>query len=171
MTSAVVVGRASLLALLVVCTAGAAEIDVDSLRLQWLDGFTTTTGATPFELTGPGGAVVLVSVFRLDPAPAESAAERLEKLVAFGERRLMALAPAASTTPVPFARESLPDGSVLLSVGFETRDPFAPDFLLQYLVVPATADRLGFVTIEGDGDVRFERHLYRPVFETVQWLP
>ena len=72
---------------------------------------------------------------------------------------------------MPFARESLPDGSVLLSVGFETRDPFAPDFLLQYLVVPATADRLGFVTIEGDGDVRFERHLYRPVFETVQWLP
>lgn len=165
--------RACLLALMLLAAsaARAVEISVDSLRLQWLDGFTASSGETPLQLTGPDGAMVLVSVFRIEKASAELSSERLETMVAFGERRLMEQAPAASTTPVPLAREALPDGSVLLSVGFETRDPFAADFLLKYLVVSLAGDRLGFVTIEGDGDVRFEKHVYRPLFESVRWLP
>lgn len=159
------------LALLVAPVTGAVEIGVGSLRLQWPEGFTTTSGEGPLQLIGPDGAVVLVSVFRIEKASDDAPADRLAKMVAFGERRLMEEAPAASTTPVPLARQTLPDGSVLLFVGFETRDPFAPDFLLKFLVVAAAGDRLGFVTIEGDGDVRFEKHVYRPIFESVRWLP
>jgi len=154
------------------CTAAfAGEVRFGSAQLDWPDGYTVTSTKSPFELTGPSGEKVLVTVMRPGKElPAESAASEQEKLANGVEGHLRTQASKAGKVTLPLQRSPLPDGSLLLYIGSETSSLFSSGFFLQYLVVSPTG-RLGFFTAEGKGAVEEQHGRFLPVISTVKWLP
>lgn len=160
---------ASLIASLAVFAlqAQAAEIRFGSLSLDWPAGYTVKSTKPPFELAGPQGATVLVTVLRPGPS-ATGSPEALAKLQATVERMLTEQARKAGKIVVPLATQTLPDGTQLLSVGSETSGLFKSGYLLQYALL-ARSGPLALLTFEGKGDAAAEHAGVKGLFASVQW--
>ena len=144
------------------------ETRFGSLRVLWPQGFSLKSAQPPFELSGPAGAKVLVSVFRMDQRAPDKPLPSQNDLSASGERMLQANAEKAGTLVLPLQRTFLPDGSVLLFAGSSTGSLLSTGYFLQYALV-SPHSRLAYITVEGKGDVRVEHPKYLPAFQTVEW--
>lgn len=147
--------------------AQAAEIRLGSLSLDWPAGYTLKSAQAPFELAGPGGAKVLVTVLRPGPQ-ATASPEALARLHDTVERLLTEQAAKAGTVVLPLATRSLPDGTRLQSIGSQASGLFKRGYLLQYALLSRQGP-IAFVTFEGQGDARAEHEGLQSIFGTVQW--
>jgi uncharacterized protein YtpQ (UPF0354 family) len=145
----------------------AAEIRFGSLSLDWPAGYTVKSTQPPFELAGPQGAKVLVTVLRPGPS-ATGSAEGLAKLNATIERMLVEQAQKAGKVVVPLSKETLLDGTVLQSVASESSGLFKSGYFLQYALL-ARSGPIAFVTFEGKGDAAAEHAGVKGLFNSVQW--
>lgn len=160
---------ATLLAGLALSTglAQATEIRFGLLSLDWPTGYTVKSMQPPFELAGPQGAKVLVTVLRPGPS-ATGSAEALAKLNATIERMLVDQAQKAGKIVVPLTTETLPDGTVLRTVASETSGLFKSGYLLQYALL-ARSGPIALLTFEGKGDAAAEHAGVKGLFNTVRW--
>ena len=156
-------------ALSVLTTSMLAEpVRFGSLSLEWPDGYSVKSTQVPFELAGPTGEKVLVTIMRFGKEASEPV--DLEKMSALNTKFLLGQAQKAGRIVVALSKEVLPDGSTLQFVGSETSRLFKTGYFLQYLVLSPTG-RLGFLTFEGIGDAGKEHEAVKPVFQSVQWTP
>jgi len=161
----------SIVAVLLCLAAHAESVRFGSLSLEWPDGFTVKSTQVPFELSGPGGQTVLVTIMRLGKAAnAEAEAVDVPKLLAMNERFLNAQAKKAGNVVVPMATETLPDGSTLQFTASTTGGLFRQGYFLQYIIT-SSSGRIGFLTFEGSGDPVAENQKARPIFQTARWEP
>jgi len=151
--------------------AVSAEIRFGSLQVDWPEGFSAPSAAPPFELTGPAGEKVLVTVMRPGKEmDGDAAAVEQRKMALVGEEFLRRQSDKAGKTIVSLSRTILPNGSLLISTGAATTSLFSPGYFVQYLLV-SPAGRLGFFTIEGKGDPAEIYAKFLPVVSTATWLP
>ena len=162
---------AALLYALLCSSASAIEVRFGSAQLDWPDGYKVTSTQSPFELTGPSGEKVLVTIMRpgKEPTP-ESAASEQERLAIGIEGHLRTQASKVGRVTLPLQRSPLPDGSLLLHIGSETSSLFFSGFFLQYIVVSPTG-RLAYFTAEGKGAVDEQHGRFLPVVSTLRWVP
>jgi len=160
---------ATLLASLALSTgfAQASEIRFGSLSLDWPAGYTVKSNQPPFELSGPDGAKVLVTVMRPGPS-ATASPEALAKLRATMERVLTEQARKAGKVVMPLASETLPDGTQLQSIGSEVSGLFKTGYFLQY-ALSARSGPIALVTFEGKGDAAAEHEAVKGLFRSAQW--
>ncbi len=162
---------ALLLAVLATGVARANEIRVGSAQLTWPEGFRIAAAGPPVQLAGPNGEAVLVSVMRSNKEiPPEAAAAEQEKMAQMGIGILLKQAEKVGKVSLPLDRRTLADGSLIAYIGSDTGGLFAKGFFLQYLVV-SNHGRLAFFTVEGKGNVAEKHLVFRPVFDTLSWLP
>ncbi|RTL22206.1 MAG: hypothetical protein EKK52_06480 [Burkholderiales bacterium] len=147
--------------------AGAHEIRLGSLSLDWPVGYTLKSGRPPFELSGPDGAKVLVTVMRPGPS-AKASPEALAKLQASIERLLTEQARKAGQVVLPLASETLPDGTQLQSIGSEVSGLFKTGYFLQYALT-ARHGPIAFVTFEGHGPTTAQHEAVKGLFRSVHW--
>jgi hypothetical protein len=146
----------------------AAELLFGSMQMQWPDGYALTGAAkSPFELSGPGGSKVLISVMRRTN---EGVGPDQEELARTGEGFLRPQAEKAGKIVIPLDRATLPDGSLLLFIAAQKTGFFSSGCLLLYMVI-SPGGRLGFVTVEAKGDAAEEHGKVLPLFQSVKWLP
>jgi len=147
--------------------AQAAEIRLGSLSLDWPAGYTLKSTQSPFELTGPQGRKVLVTVLRPGPS-AQTGPEGRAKLQATVDRMLTDQAAKAGKVVVPLAGESLPDGTALRFIGSEVSGLFKSGYLLQYALL-SPGGPLALLTFEGPGEAPAVHAEVKGFFDTVQW--
>lgn len=147
--------------------AQAGEIRLGSLSLDWPAGYTVKSTQPPFELAGPQGAKVMVTVLRPGPS-ATGSPEALAKLQATVERMLTDQARKAGKVIVPLTTQSLPDGTLLQSIGSETAGLFKTGYFLQYALL-ARSGPIAFLTFEGKGDAATEHAGLNGLFGSVRW--
>lgn len=145
----------------------ADEIRFGSLSLDWPAGYTIKSAKPPFELAGPSGAKVLVTVMR-PGASAANSPEALAKLHAMTERMLTTEAQKAGRVVVPLGQETLPDGTRLRFTGSQVAKLFRSGYFLQYALM-ARSGQIAFLTFEGSGDAAAEHEAIKGLFRTVQW--
>lgn len=145
--------------------AQAAEIRLGSLSLDWPAGYTLKSAQPPFELAGPQGLKVLVTVLR--PGASVSADTR-GKMQATVDRMLTDQAARAGKVAVPLAGEALPDGTVLRFIGSQTSGLFGSGYLLQYALL-SPGGPLALLTFEGKGDAAAVHADVKGFFNSVQW--
>lgn len=148
--------------------AGAAEIRLGSLSLDWPAGYTLKSTQSPFELVGPGGIKALVTVMRPKPG-ATATAESLAGLQASVEGLLASSAAQAGRVVLPLGTQSLPDGTRLQFIGSERSGVFQRSFLLQYALL-SRSGALALVTFEGSGEAVAEHDSLLGLFSTTQWV-
>lgn len=137
------------------------------LTMEWYDGFERKPVRGPILLVGPEEEEVSVSIFRIGDVEAPSGrVEELNRLVAFGNRHLEQQALNTGKPALALLRESLPDGSTLLSTGSESsgRDGY---YLFYFLISPG--GRIAYVTINGQGTTSIQNDRFRPLFQSVRW--
>ncbi|MFT7776228.1 hypothetical protein [Roseateles sp.] len=148
--------------------AQAVEIRLGSLSLDWPAGYAVKSARPPFELSGPGGAKVLVTVMR-PGASANNGQEARAKLEESVEGMVTAQAQKAGKVVLPLGRQVLPDGTQLRFIGSEVnRLMRGTGYLLQYVLL-APSGQIGLLTFEGRGEVLREHEAVRALFQTVQW--
>lgn len=162
--------RLLLLAALALSTrvAGATEIRLGSLSLDWPAGYTLKSTQSPFELAGPGGVKALVTVMRPRPGATDTP-ESLAGLQASVERMLTGSAAEAGRVVLPLGTQTLPDGTRLQFIGSERSGLFQRSFLLQYMLLSRTGT-LALVTFEGKGEAVAEHEGLIGLFSTTQWV-
>jgi hypothetical protein len=148
--------------------AQAAEIRLGSLSLDWPAGYALKSTQSPFELTGPSGAKVLVTVMRLGPS-ASNAPEARAKMEDSVDRMVTAQAQQAGKVVLPLGRQALPDGTQLRFIGSEvSRLLRGNGYFLQYVLL-APSGQLALMTFEGSGEALREHEAVQGLFQTVQW--
>jgi hypothetical protein len=147
----------------------AEELAFGSLLLPWPDGFSVISERGPIELKGPDGAKMLVTVMRprSEPPPAAAAAEQ-EKMAGGCDAILRPQAEKVGAVVVPFERLTLSSGTILCQAGSRKAGVFGDTYFLQYMFVSPTG-RMGFVTVEGKGDVSVEHAKYADAIRSVHW--
>lgn len=146
----------------------AAEIRLGSLSLDWPAGYAVKSTRPPFELTGPGGVKVLVTVFRPGPNVG-SGAEAVARMEGVADRLLAAEAQKAGKVVLPRGRQALPDGTQLRFIGSEVSRLLGGNgYLLQYMLLAPGGD-VALLTFEGRGDAVREHEAVQPLFQSVQW--
>jgi hypothetical protein len=154
--------------------AGAGDWNFAGLTLAGFDGFTEEAPQYPRQLHHADGTEVLVSVFRASgEAEAQMFGADPEKRVASHEQgawRVYQQLAVENEPAIPLGREPLMDGSTLVSGALKKTGVLQPGFFLMYMVI-APAERVAFVTVEGEGDPQAAYKRYRPVFDTVKWEP
>ncbi|WP_284620783.1 hypothetical protein [Aquabacterium humicola] len=149
----------------------AVEVRFGSLQLDWPEGFTPSSSKPPFEMNGPSGEKVLVTVMRSGKeVTAESAPAEQERMAQGGEGFLRKQGEKVGKVVIPLTRSSLPNGSLLMFTGSETAGLFSSGYFLQYMIV-SPAGRLAFFTIEGKGSPEEQNARFLPVINTATWLP
>ena len=148
--------------------AQAAEIRLGSLSLDWPAGYAVKSTQSPFELSGPGGAKVLVTVMR-PGAGAATGAEAMARMDGIAERMLTAEAGKAGKVVLPLGRQALPDGTQLRFIGSEVSRLLGGNgYFLQYMLL-APSGQIALLTFEGRGDALREHDAVQGLFKTVQW--
>lgn len=145
----------------------AAEITLGSLTLDWPVGYTLKSTKPPFELAGPGGVKVMVTVMR-PGASAQSGPEAVDQLRAKIDSMLIAQAQKAGKLVLPLARETLSDGTMLHAVGSEQSGLFKRGYLLQYALL-SPGGPLALLTFEGQGDAASQHAGAKGVFANLRW--
>jgi hypothetical protein len=145
----------------------AAEIRLGSLSLDWPAGYAVKSTQPPFELTGPSGAKVLVTVMR-PGASAASGPEAQAKVTGMVERMMTTEAQKAGKVVVPLGGLALPDGTQLRFTGSEVSRLLRSGYFLQYVLLAANG-QIAFVTFEGSGEATREHEATRQLFQTVRW--
>jgi hypothetical protein len=164
-----VIAALALAAFPLIC--GAEELRLGSLQLDLPEGFSVRSAKPPFELAGPTGEKVLVTIMRSkadtsgEPNPDEQA-----KTVSFGSGFLREQAERAGKLVVPPANETLSDGSILAYIGSETSGLFSSGYFLQYMLI-SPGGRLAFITVEGKGNIGDYHAKYLEVVGKAAWLP
>ena len=149
--------------------AHAAEIRFGSLSLDWPAGYTLKSTQSPFELAGPNGSKVLVTVLR-PAASATGSPEALARLHETVERLLTKQAAQAGQVVLPLATRTLPDGTRLQSVGSQAAGAFQRGgYFLQYALLSRQGP-IGLVTVEGRGDALAEHESLQGLFSSAQWV-
>ena len=149
----------------------AVEAQFGSLQLDWPEGFTVRSTKPPFELAGPNGEKVLITVMRSKTdTTGEARPDEQAKMVSVGAGFLDKQARAAGKIVVPASTDTLSDGSVLNLVGSETSSLFSSGYFLQYMLV-SPSGRLAFVTVEGKGNVSEQHSKVLPVISKATWQP
>jgi hypothetical protein len=163
--------RALASALLLLCGAAqAVEVQFGSLRMELPEGFVLKSPQPPFELAGPDGVRMLVSVFRVDPNSSEKPAPVQADLVASGERMLASNGQRAGKVVLPPKSSSLADNTIMLSAASDTSGLFSKGYFLQFALV-SPQSRLAYFTFEGKGEVEASMARYSPLFASVRWEP
>lgn len=148
--------------------AQAAEIRFGSLSLDWPAGYTLKSTQSPFELSGPGGSKVLVTVMR-PAAAALGSPETQARLQDTVERMLTEQASRAGQVVLPLSTRSLPDGTRLQSIGSQAAGLLQRgSYLLQYALFSRQGP-IAFVTFEGRGDALAEHESLQSLFSSAQW--
>lgn len=147
--------------------ARATEIRLGSLSLDWPAGYTLKSAQAPFELSGPQGLKVLVTVLRPGPS-ANASAEGRARMQATVDRMLTEQAAKAGKVVLPLAHETLPDGTALHFVGSEASGLFKSGYLLQYALL-SPGGPLALLTFEGKGDAAAVHADVKGFFNSVQW--
>ncbi|MCC9598435.1 MULTISPECIES: hypothetical protein [unclassified Rubrivivax] len=164
-----VIAAVALAAFPLICAAEGVQLG--SLQLDLPEGFSVRSAKQPFELAGPTGEKVLVTVMRSkadtsgEPNPDEQA-----KTVSFGSGFLRKQAERAGKLVLPSANETLTDGSILAYIGSETSGLFSSGYFLQYMLV-SPSGRLAFITVEGKGNIDDYHARYLAVLGNATWLP
>lgn len=147
--------------------ARAAEIRLGSLSLDWPPGYALKSTQSPFELSGPTGAKVLVTVMSPGPS-ATGSPEGLARLNESLERLLTEQAARAGQVVLPLSTRILPDGTRLQSVGSQVSGLFRSGYFLQYTLV-SRSGRIALLTFEGQGDALSEHEALQSLFSSAQW--
>ncbi|MCE2660879.1 MAG: hypothetical protein LW854_22005 [Rubrivivax sp.] len=149
----------------------AADIQLGSLRLAWPEGFTQRKQTPPFELAGPEGQKILVSVMRSKTdQTGEPNPEEQEKLTSFGESFMAKQAAQFGKVVAPLVRSRLAAGSVVAHVVSEDSGLFGKGYFVQFMVV-APSGRLAFFTIEGKGSALEQHARFLPIISSAEWAP
>lgn len=147
--------------------AGAAEIRLGSLSLDWPAGYTLKSARGPFELVGPQGSQVLVTVLRPGPA-ASGSPEAVARMRGTVEKLLDDQAARAGQVVLPLASRTLPDGTQLLSIGSQASGLFRSGYLLQYALL-ARSGLIALLSFEGKGDAVAEHDGLQGLLASAQW--
>lgn len=148
-------------------SAQAAEISLGSLTLDWPAGYKLKSSQAPFELAGPGGVKVMVTVMRLS-GPAQGGADAFTKLQGTTEKLLTGQALKAGKTVIPLTRDTLPDGTLLQFIGSEASGLFKSGYFLQYALL-TQGGPIAFLTFEGNGDVAAQHASAKALFASLRW--
>ena len=147
----------------------AAEIRLGSLSLDWPAGYTLKSTQAPFELAGPGGSKVLVTVLR-PAASATGSPEALARLQDTVDRLLTEQATRAGQVVLPLASRTLPDGTRLQSIGSQASGLLQRGgYFLQYALLSRQGP-IALVTFEGRGDALAEHESLQGLFSSAQWV-
>lgn len=153
---------------LVVCgTVHAGTIRLGSLALDWPAGYQLKSARPPFELAGPQGSKVLVTVMKPGPAVA-SGQDAGAKLRSTLERLLTEQARKAGKVALPLGTRTLPDGTLLQFIGSEVSGLFKTGYFLQF-ALQSRQGQIALLTFEGTGDVAAEEQRLRGLFDSTQW--
>lgn len=158
-----------LFAVLLLCSglARATEIRLGSLSLDWPAGYTLKSAQSPFELTGPGGSKVLVTVMR--PAAAADSPEALARLNERIERLVTEQATRAGQIVLPLSVRTLPDGTRLQSIGSQATGLLQRGSYFLLYVLTSRQGVLALISFEGRGDALAEHDSLQGLFSSVQW--
>lgn len=155
------------LGLMVWGSVHAEAIQLGPLSLDWPPGYSLRSARGPFELAGPQGAKVLVTVMKPGAATASSQ-EASAKLQSTLARLLTEQARKAGKVEVPLATRTLPDGTLLQFIGSAVSKVFKTGYFLQY-ALQSPQSQIALLTFEGAGDVSVEEERLRSLFDSTQW--